>query len=104
LTNDSWFGPSAGPHQHLAAARLRAVEEGLPVVRVANTGISAVFDAYGRTVARLDLGRPGVIDSGLPVALDGATLYSRFGSGLVVVLAAALTASGFLGAGRRRAE
>src|ERR1700755_854722 len=78
LTNDGWFGISTGPYQHLQQARLRAVEEGLPVVRSADTGISAGIDPLGRIVARLDLGTEGVLDSGLPVALQ-KTFYSRFG-------------------------
>lgn len=80
LTNDGWFGISAGPHQHFASAQLRAVEEGLPVVRSANTGISGVIDPYGRVVARLSLGARGVLDSRLPLPATTPTLYSRFGN------------------------
>ena len=99
LTNDAWFGMSAGPYQHLAAARLRAAEQGLPLVRVANTGISAVIDAYGRTRAELALGQPGVLDAALPTAL-AETPYARFGAGMhwALILAALALAAGL---GRR---
>jgi apolipoprotein N-acyltransferase len=66
VTNDGWFGLTTGPHQHFAQARLRAVEEGLPLVRAANTGLSAVVDGYGRVLHKLPLGSDGVIDSALP--------------------------------------
>jgi apolipoprotein N-acyltransferase len=102
LTNDAWFGVSAGPHQHLASARMRAVEQGLPLVRVANTGISAVIDGYGRVLAELPLGQAGVIDSRLPKALD-ATPFARFGEAATwVLILAALALSGL--AGRRRRQ
>jgi apolipoprotein N-acyltransferase len=82
LTNDAWFGTFAGPQQHFAIAATRAVEEGLPLVRAANTGISAVIDPYGRPVVMLGLGVEGVIDSGLPLALPTLTPYARWGNAL----------------------
>ncbi len=88
LTNDAWFGDSTGPYQHFAAARLRAVEEGLALVRAANTGISAVIDPYGRVIARLGLGVEGVLDSPLPLPLEGLTPYGRFGDWILLGLLA----------------
>jgi apolipoprotein N-acyltransferase len=90
VTNDAWFGLSAGPHQHLAAAALRAVEEGLPVARAANTGISAVIDPYGRVVGRIELGSEGVLDADLPAPLP-PTPFARFGNAMPLFLV-----SGFL--------
>jgi apolipoprotein N-acyltransferase len=76
VTNDGWFGKTVGPAQHLHQARVRAVEEGLPLVRAANTGISVVTDPYGRIIARAALGERTMIEAGLPRAL-GPTPYDR---------------------------
>jgi apolipoprotein N-acyltransferase len=90
LTNDGWFGASAGPYQHFQQARVRAIEEGLPLVRAANTGISAVVDPVGRVIKSLRLGDEGVLDSPLPQAIP-PTPYARVGDApLALILGAAL--------------
>ena len=85
VTNDGWFGNSSGPYQHFQQARVRAIEQGLPLVRAANTGISAVVDPFGRILKELPLGAEGVIDSELPQRL-APTLYLRGGDVLVKIL------------------
>jgi apolipoprotein N-acyltransferase len=90
-TNDAWFGLTSGPYQHFASARLRAVEEGVPLVRAANTGITAVVDAYGRVQARMAIMSTGVLDAELPRATMRPTFYARLGDrGLLVLLLLAL--------------
>ncbi len=78
LTNDAWFGNSSGPYQHLNSARFRAVEQGVPVLRSANTGISAVIDPYGRIIKKINLNKSGYIVSSLPNKTK-KTLYSIVG-------------------------
>ena len=98
LTNDAWYGETAGPHQHLAIARVRAVEEGRPLVRATNTGISAVVDAYGRTLHSLGLNHEGVIDSRLPAATKSATIFARSRDlSLFVMLAGVMFSAFFAG-------
>jgi apolipoprotein N-acyltransferase len=91
LTNDAWFGTRAGPQQHLALARLRAAETGLPLLRAANTGVSAAIDARGRVLASLPLGAAGHLDAAVPAALP-PTLYARVGD-VLPLLAIALAAT-----------
>ncbi len=79
ITNDGWYGVSTGPYQHFQAARMRAVEQGLPLVRAANNGISGVIDPVGRVLAHLPLNAVGVLDAPLPAPLSGPTLYARLG-------------------------
>ncbi|WP_372801206.1 apolipoprotein N-acyltransferase [Paracoccus seriniphilus] len=86
ITNDGWFGTFSGPYQHLAQARLRAIESGLPLIRAANTGISAVIDAHGQLRQTLALGKTGKIDAQLPGAM-APTLWLRLGPWPVVLIA-----------------
>ncbi|MDO5643963.1 MAG: apolipoprotein N-acyltransferase [Paracoccus sp. (in: a-proteobacteria)] len=86
-TNDAWFGTRSGPYQHLAQARLRAVESGLPLMRAANTGVTAAIDPLGRITASLALSETGHIDAELPFPLP-RTIWTRFGAGPVLLLAA----------------
>lgn len=92
LTNDAWFGDYAGPQQHLAQAQMRSIEQGLPMVRAANTGVSAMIDPYGRILQSIPLNQAGWIDALLPAPLK-PTLYSRSGDlplGIIVLLCTGL--------------
>jgi apolipoprotein N-acyltransferase len=95
VTNDGWFGRSTGPYQHVAQVRLRAIEQGLPVIRAANTGVSAVLDPFGRYLQQLPLMEQGVIDSPLPAAVP-PTPYARLGDWALLMLLAAAFGSSFL--------
>jgi apolipoprotein N-acyltransferase len=86
LTNDAWFGRSTGPYQHFVSARFRAVEEGLPMVRAANAGVSGVIDAYGRVQSATVLNAIDVLDHGLPVALPEPTLFAKLGNWILALL------------------
>ncbi len=100
VTNDAWFGNSTGPRQHLAAARLRAVEEGLPLMRAANTGISVGFDPFGRELGRLDMGQAGALVLALPGHLP-ATPIARVGLAVPLLLSAAVLLAGAVPVRRR---
>ncbi|WP_374398111.1 apolipoprotein N-acyltransferase, partial [Tabrizicola sp.] len=94
ITNDAWFGIRTGPFQHFAQARLRAIEQGLPLIRVANTGVTAVVDARGRVVEALPFGTMAALDTQVPGALP-PTPYARWGDGPLALLLAGLAAVAF---------
>lgn len=96
LTNDAWYGLTAGPHQHFVSARLRAVEDGLPTVRVAFTGISGIVDGYGRVRAMHALGETGFVDGDLPQAVETLGPYTKYGNALPVVLSILVLGLGLL--------
>ena len=95
VTNDAWFGKLSGPNQHLAQAQMRSIEQGLPMVRVANTGISGLIDPTGRVVKKLELNKSGYIDVALP---DGelSTLYSHYGNWTILLLFIVLSIGNFI--------
>lgn len=96
VTNDGWFGLSSGPHQHFAMVRMRSVEQGKPLVRAANTGISAIVDSYGRITASLELGKTGIVDGFLPATLKNQTFYVKTSGWLAIfIIFATLAATRF---------
>ncbi|PPR16064.1 MAG: Apolipoprotein N-acyltransferase [Alphaproteobacteria bacterium MarineAlpha9_Bin3] len=84
ITNDAWYGNTYGPLQHLSAARARAIEEGMPIIRSANTGVSAVIDEYGQYLDRLELGESGILDINLPIKKKN-TVFSFVGNYLYLI-------------------
>lgn len=95
ITNDAWFGMSSGPYQHFEMVRMRSIEQGLPLVRAANTGISGIIDAYGRITAALPLGTEGVLEGNLPSALS-PTLYNKYGNYIILLVIVAIVLFLFL--------
>ncbi|GAA4227393.1 apolipoprotein N-acyltransferase [Sagittula marina] len=103
ITNDAWFGDYSGPYQHLAQARIRAIEQGLPMLRAANTGVSAVIDGAGRILEELPLNEAGYLDARLPPPMR-VTAYSRHGDLPVLVMLFLLTGLLLRALRRERAE
>ncbi|MEX1235469.1 MAG: apolipoprotein N-acyltransferase [Roseovarius sp.] len=91
VTNDAWFGEVSGPYQHLAQAQLRSAEQGLPMIRAANTGVSAIIDGTGRITAQIPLGQAGYLDAALPPPLP-PTIYARTGDWPALLLLALMLA------------
>lgn len=96
ITNDAWFGDTTGPYQHAQMTKVRAIEEGLPLLRVANSGISMVVDPMGRILASLPLGTQGVVDSSVPRPLTQSTLFQRHKNNFAYVMGMFLMLCAFL--------
>jgi apolipoprotein N-acyltransferase len=101
ITNDAWFGNFSGPYQHLAQARIRAIEQGLPFVRSANTGISAMIDPYGRVLNKIELEASGYFDAALPSKIQ-PTPYSKFGELFLALFCGLLLLACFANMYRKR--
>jgi apolipoprotein N-acyltransferase len=95
ITNDGWFGTTSGPYQHFAMTRTRAIEQGVAVVRAANTGISAIIDPYGRVREELALNETGFLDGALPLPISERTLYARYGEIIPIALVIIFIGIGF---------
>ena len=90
LTNDGWYGISAGPYQHLVAAQMRAAEEGISIVRSANSGISAVINPYGIITSQIGLSERGYIDDTVKISMSHDTLFGKYGNTIPLFLAVIL--------------
>ncbi|MEH6402385.1 MAG: apolipoprotein N-acyltransferase [Sneathiella sp.] len=97
VTNDGWFGDTSGPYQHLVVSKVRGIEQGVSVIRAANTGVSAIINAYGKILQSLPLGQLGVIDGQIPAPIPGQTLYRKIGEALPLGLAFLLLGFGITG-------
>ena len=86
ITNDAWYGKSSGPYQHFEISRMRAIENGLPMIRAGNNGISAIIDPVGRVLKKLDLDQISVIDGLIPLKLLLPTIYSEYGAIALFIL------------------
>ena len=86
ITNDSWYGKSSGPYQHFEISRMRAIENGLPMIRAGNNGISAIIDPVGRVLQKLDLNQVSIIDGMIPLKLLMPTIYSEYGQKVFIAL------------------
>ncbi len=96
VTNDAWFGHTSGPYQHFVISKIRAIEQGVSLIRSANKGVSAVIDGYGRVLHEMKPTQSGIIDSQIPQPLKNRTLYSRIGELLPLVLCVIFLAIGLL--------
>jgi apolipoprotein N-acyltransferase len=104
ITNDAWFGPAAGPEQHLVQSQLRALEQGLPVVRVANTGITAMIDARGQITARLPMNEQGHLDAVLPPQTAVRPLFATYGELPILLIVLISTGLGIAAMPRNRID
>ena len=86
LTNDGWYGISSGPYQHMTTTQLRAIEEGLTIVRSANSGISGIINRYGKIISQIDLNKEDILDIYLPKKLQIKTIYNSFGNLIVLTI------------------